>query len=157
MWKIAALLTISFLFVGFYLVSFTENYMEIYSQSKISEYMDTIWSQILENQSTTIKLETTTKPSIVTRNYSSLPNENTISENKCSLVTKLIFAKTHKTGSTTLQNIVFRFGEKNKLLFVLPKSGTHIFNLKERFEKSMADLHKKSQTYVYVCKMYIVS
>ena len=33
---------------------------------------------------------------------------------------KLIFLKTHKTGSTTLQNIIFRYGIKNNLTFVLP-------------------------------------
>ena len=54
---------------------------------------------------------------------------------------KIIFAKTHKTGSTTLQNILFRFGQENSLLFVLPKSGTHYFNLKSHFRKSMADLY----------------
>ena len=33
---------------------------------------------------------------------------------------KLIFLKTHKTGSTTLQNIILRYGIKNNLTFVLP-------------------------------------
>ena len=55
---------------------------------------------------------------------------------------KIIFAKTHKTGSTTLQNILFRFGQQHNLLFVLPKSGTHYFNLKSHFRRSMADLYR---------------
>ena len=55
---------------------------------------------------------------------------------------KIIFAKTHKTGSTTLQNILFRFGHQHQLLFVLPKSGTHYFNLKTHFRRSMADLYR---------------
>jgi hypothetical protein len=41
----------------------------------------------------------------------------------CSVKTDVVFAKTHKTGSTTVQNILFRFGEKRKLAFVLPKVG----------------------------------
>ena len=61
---------------------------------------------------------------------------------QCRLRKKIIFAKTHKTGSTTLQNIVFRFGQQHQLLFVLPKSGTHYFNLRSHFRTSMADLYK---------------
>ena len=61
---------------------------------------------------------------------------------QCRLRKKIIFAKTHKTGSTTLQNIVFRFGQQHQLLFVLPKSGTHYFNLTSHFTTSMADLYK---------------
>ena len=61
---------------------------------------------------------------------------------QCRLRKKIIFAKTHKTGSTTLQNIVFRFGQEHQLLFVLPKSGTHYFNLTSHFTTSMADLYK---------------
>ena len=38
----------------------------------------------------------------------------------CPLKTKLVFAKTHKTGSTTLQNIVLRFGDKHNLNFAFP-------------------------------------
>ena len=61
---------------------------------------------------------------------------------QCRVKKKIIFAKTHKTGSTTLQNILFRFGHQHQLLFVLPKSGTHYFNLKTHFRRSMADLYR---------------
>ena len=61
---------------------------------------------------------------------------------QCREKRKMIFAKTHKTGSTTLQNILFRFGQEHNLIFVLPKSGTHYFNLKSHFRKSMADLYR---------------
>ena len=67
-------------------------------------------------------------------------NNNT-TENSCTPTRKLIFAKTHKTGSTTLQNIIFRFGEKNHLMFVLPKSKSHFFNLKAHFTVQMAELY----------------
>ena len=59
-------------------------------------------------------------------------------KNNCEPVKKLIFAKTHKTGSTTVQNIIFRFGVKNNLKFILPKTGSHYFNLRTPFSKSMA-------------------
>ena len=35
-------------------------------------------------------------------------------------VTKIVFLKTHKTASSTVQNILFRFGEKMNLNFALP-------------------------------------
>ena len=41
---------------------------------------------------------------------------------KCTPRTKIIYLKTHKTGSTTLQNIFYRFGFKKKLMFLLPKA-----------------------------------
>ena len=34
-------------------------------------------------------------------------------ETRCTMKKKIIFAKTHKTGSTTLQNILHRFGLVN--------------------------------------------
>ena len=39
---------------------------------------------------------------------------------------KIVYLKTHKTGSTTLQNIFYRFGSKEKLIFLLPKN-TNIY------------------------------
>ena len=38
------------------------------------------------------------------------------------VVTKIAFLKTHKTASSTFQNILFRFGEKRNLTFALPKN-----------------------------------
>ena len=38
------------------------------------------------------------------------------------IVTKIVFLKTHKTASSTLQNILFRFGEKMDLQFALPSN-----------------------------------
>jgi len=33
---------------------------------------------------------------------------------------RIVFVKTHKTGSSTLANIMYRFGEKRNLKFMLP-------------------------------------
>ena len=38
------------------------------------------------------------------------------------IVTKIVFLKTHKTASSTLQNILMRFGEKMDLKFALPSN-----------------------------------
>ena len=62
---------------------------------------------------------------------------------------KMIFAKTHKTGSTTLQNILFRFGQQHNLVFLLPKSDKHTFDLRSHFRKSMADLYPNVRCFVF--------
>ena len=40
------------------------------------------------------------------------------------MVSKIVFLKTHKTASSTLQNALLRFGEKQNLTFALPKKGS---------------------------------
>ncbi|KAK5616782.1 hypothetical protein CRENBAI_020469 [Crenichthys baileyi] len=42
------------------------------------------------------------------------------SEQKCSPKVNIMFMKTHKTASSTILNILFRFGEKHQLKFALP-------------------------------------
>ena len=56
----------------------------------------------------------------------------------CNPIRKLIFAKTHKTGSTTVQNIIFRYGMENRLKFVLPKSVWWFFSHYRSFKASEA-------------------
>lgn len=46
----------------------------------------------------------------------------------CSPVTHLLFLKTHKCASTTVQNILFRFGYSRNLTFALPSSGNYLGN-----------------------------
>ena len=43
-----------------------------------------------------------------------------IGQEACNQTRKIIFLKTHETGSSTLQNILYRFGEERKLSFALP-------------------------------------
>jgi hypothetical protein len=50
----------------------------------------------------------------------------------------VFFLKTHKTGSTTVQNLLLRYGEANNLTFALPKqSGAHMFNYNLKFNPSL--------------------
>lgn len=44
----------------------------------------------------------------------------------CLPVHKIAFMKTHKTASSTVQNILFRYGLDNNLNFVLPLEGNHL-------------------------------
>lgn len=43
----------------------------------------------------------------------------------CTPRKNLLFLKTHKTGSSTIQNIVYRYGDANGLTFALPPSGVY--------------------------------
>ena len=45
----------------------------------------------------------------------------------CKPVNKIVFLKTHKTGSSTVTNILNRYGDKRDLLFALPTSGGSFF------------------------------
>ena len=50
---------------------------------------------------------------------------------KCQEKTKIVYLKTHKCASSSLQNIFLRFGEKRNLSFVLPKGrlkNSYLFN-----------------------------
>ena len=54
-------------------------------------------------------------------------------DSKCDPRKKVAFQKTHKTASTTIQNILLRFGRDNDLNFVLSADGpimslNHPFN-----------------------------
>ena len=62
----------------------------------------------------------TMRPSPVT--VTSVRNISTIATK--TMVTKIVFLKTHKTASSTLQNALLRFGEKRNLTFALPKKGS---------------------------------
>ena len=44
----------------------------------------------------------------------------------CAQRTNIVFLKMHKCASSTVQNILFRFGLKHNLTFVMPPSGNFI-------------------------------
>lgn len=49
-----------------------------------------------------------------------------LTADKCTPRTNVTFLKVHKTGSSTVQNIFLRYGDKNSLSFVLPVQGHHL-------------------------------
>ena len=85
---------------------------------------------------------------------------------KCVPVKKLIFLKTHKTGSCTLQNIILRYGMQNNLTFVLQNITTtpykkekdykhlypedhvphHVFNEFRQFQSSWSEHYNEGLT-----------
>ena len=64
--------------------------------------------------------------------------ENSNFTRNCTAVKNLVFAKTHKTGSSTLQNIFLRYGWTHNLTFVVPKAKTWMFSFKQKFKSSFA-------------------
>jgi len=57
-------------------------------------------------------------------------------EKACKPRHQIAFAKTHKTGSSSLQNILLRHGDIHNLTFALPKN-SWMFDFKKPFELSM--------------------
>lgn len=53
--------------------------------------------------------------------------ENTQPDQKtCNPKRNVVFLRTHKTGSSTLQAILYRYGELNNLTFALPEIGANL-------------------------------
>ncbi|XP_018415854.1 PREDICTED: galactose-3-O-sulfotransferase 2-like [Nanorana parkeri] len=57
---------------------------------------------------------------IAQRPTKSSSNIDVIKKKSCLPQTHILFLKTHKTGSSTIMNILFRFGESHNLTFALP-------------------------------------
>lgn len=57
-------------------------------------------------------------------------------EKECKPRHQIAFAKTHKTGSSSLQNILLRHGDTHNLTFALPKN-SWMFDFKRPFELTM--------------------
>ena len=73
-------------------------------------------------------LDLTPDPAFPPSSFQSLkPAHRSLQEpEKCSAVEKIGFMKTHKTGSSTVQNILLRWGLNAGLNFVLPTTGNHL-------------------------------
>ena len=56
----------------------------------------------------------------------------------CHQQENIVFLKTHKTASSTIQNIFFRYGLKNRLRFALPEKGwkSHLLGYPSPFQRS---------------------
>ena len=59
------------------------------------------------------------------------------SENICLRTINIIFVKTHKTASSTVQNVFFRFGSKHELTFGLPRNNGNRFSYPRPFTAEM--------------------
>ncbi|KAJ8035277.1 Galactosylceramide sulfotransferase [Holothuria leucospilota] len=53
----------------------------------------------------------------------------------CSPKKNVVLLKTHKTGSSTIQNILYRYGDNHDLVFALPKGRDNYFGGNTRFSR----------------------
>lgn len=64
--------------------------------------------------------------------------------------TSIVFLKTHKTGTTTVQNLLFRFGDNHNLTFMIPdKPGANYFGHPPPFHRSMVYLGNQEHGWKY--------
>uniref|UniRef100_A0A3P9L7C4 Galactose-3-O-sulfotransferase 1b n=1 Tax=Oryzias latipes TaxID=8090 RepID=A0A3P9L7C4_ORYLA len=68
----------------------------------------------------------------------------------CSPKTNIMFMKTHKTASSTILNILFRFGEKHKLKFAFPDKRNDFF-YPSPFQASLVKDYRPGGCYNIVC------
>ncbi|XP_039531981.1 galactosylceramide sulfotransferase isoform X2 [Pimephales promelas] len=68
----------------------------------------------------------------------------------CAPKVNLMFLKTHKTGSSTLMNILLRFGEKHQLKFALPDSRND-FSYPSSFFRTQVKSYQPGTCYNIVC------
>ncbi|XP_031804773.1 galactosylceramide sulfotransferase isoform X2 [Sarcophilus harrisii] len=68
----------------------------------------------------------------------------------CRPKTDIVFMKTHKTASSTLLNILFRFGQKHRLKFAFP-SGYNDFNYPSFFKRSLVHNYQPGDCFNIIC------
>ena len=61
---------------------------------------------------------------------------------KCKPKKNIVFVKTHKTGSSTVTNILHRYGDKHNLVFALPRDGQFRLNWPWSMRNDSFDLVK---------------
>ena len=77
---------------------------------------------------------------LASTSYTSPPQDpflkSRVSRSDCQPVSKVAFAKTHKTGSSTVQNILLRYGVNHDLIFAMPNR-SWMFSLKEPLDANV--------------------
>ncbi|XP_007900468.1 galactosylceramide sulfotransferase [Callorhinchus milii] len=68
----------------------------------------------------------------------------------CSPKVDIMFMKTHKTGSSTILNILFRFGQKHGLKFAFP-NGRNDFYYPSRFDRSHVKGYRPGTCFNVIC------
>ncbi|KAG8596604.1 hypothetical protein GDO81_001984 [Engystomops pustulosus] len=77
-------------------------------------------------------------------------NSTAQSELQCLPRHNLMFLKTHKTGSSTILNILFRFGEKHRLHFAFPH-GRNDFDYPSYFQRWQVEGYHPGVCYNIIC------
>ncbi|XP_050977461.1 galactosylceramide sulfotransferase [Labeo rohita] len=85
-------------------------------------------------------------PNVQVRNNS----HRTLKDATCTPKVNLMFMKTHKTASSTLMNILLRFGEKHQLKFALP-DGRNDFFYPSSFFRTQVKSYQPGLCYNVIC------
>ncbi|KAG8455616.1 hypothetical protein GDO86_001715 [Hymenochirus boettgeri] len=79
-----------------------------------------------------------------------LTNSSFHSSPKCRPQQNLMFLKTHKTGSSTVLNILFRYGQKNNLRFGFPH-GRNDFDYPDYFQRWQVEGYQPGVCFNVIC------
>merc|ERR1711892_69444 len=82
--------------------------------------------------------ESLSKPTIASQRFTTSFNQTTNKTTQCTEPhQKVVFLKTHKTASSTVQNTFFRYGDKHGLNFALPKNNGARFSYPNRLQAGL--------------------
>ena len=102
-----------------------------------------------ERRQSDVKKDSNQEPKKPPKGKKSRHNSGT-KNGDCSPTEDIVFAKVHKTGSSTVQNILLRYGERHDLKFVLPPRGHHL-GYPNYFDKTTHMMHSKEDVYNIFC------
>ena len=126
--------------IGCLLLCFEISAYFFYSVTKYLEFSNHPVARFTLTYSVTKYLELSNNPvarSTLIKNLNESKTEVVSNESlKCNPRRRIAFLKNHKCASTTIQNILLRYGLANNLNFVLPSKGPHLGENKP-FERSM--------------------
>ncbi|XP_014397915.1 PREDICTED: galactosylceramide sulfotransferase [Myotis brandtii] len=78
------------------------------------------------------------------------PANGSSSSSGCRPCRDIVFMKTHKTASSTLLNILFRFGQKHRLKFAFP-NGRNDFDYPAFFARSLVQDYRPGACFNIIC------
>lgn len=95
-------------------------------------------------------IQVETCPLSMAKSSSANLTETSESKQECSPKKNIMFMKTHKTASSTILNILYRFGEKHKLKFALPDRRND-FHYPEPFLCSQVKDYRPGECFNIIC------
>lgn len=82
--------------------------------------------------------------SLTKSKYKNTNQKNELTTPKSTIIPSIFYLKTHKTGSSTLQNILYKLGEKYNYSFVIPENRSNQFgHARRRWNVKMVDQWRK--------------
>ncbi|CAH1793405.1 unnamed protein product [Owenia fusiformis] len=129
---------------------------------KLSENGKNTQELLMKNKTIPIKNDTKGKAQKQKRDVSIAANGLSKNAKNTQVVIKktrpIFFLKTHKTGSSTIQNILMRYADKHNLTLALPSKGRYLFKYWHPFKNdSVMPLVSPNGTYDIMCHHLVYS